>query len=116
MKITPQVKEESRRILADMQTSSQALSRVLPAAIGADAAEVIGPHLSDLYASAGRLRELIERLGQVKPSERRDVRSALLSIETELYEVLERHRTQLKEPLTATVKRLFAEEKGERTT
>ncbi len=116
MKVTPQVNEESRRISADMQTSSQALSRVLPSAIGTDAAEAIRLHLSDLYASAGRLRELIERLGQVDPSDRQAVRSALLSIETELYEVLERHRTQLKKPLTATVKRLFAEEEAKRTT
>jgi hypothetical protein len=103
------------RLKKDAAAASRALTRVLAPALGEEAAQPIVFYLSQLSAAAGHLRILIEQLGRVRPSNRPAIRRALLSIETQVYEVVERYKSQLKRPLTTTVKRLYAKGDGNRT-
>jgi hypothetical protein len=103
------------RLKKDAVAASRALTRVLTPALGEEGARPIVFYLSELFASAGQLRVLIEQLSRVRPSNRLAARRTLLSIETQVYEVIERHRSQLKKPLTSAVKRLYAQGDGRRT-
>lgn len=109
MRMSPVERKDTERLKNDSGATRRALRRVLPPTLGEETAQPIVFYLAELFASTGRLRTLIDRLGTIRPSNRSAVHRTLQSIETQVYEVVERHRRQLKQPLNTAVKRLYAE-------
>ena len=109
MRLSPTLRKDKERLKKDAGSSRRALRRVLPPVVAEDVAGPLVFYLSELAASTERVRRLIVQLGRVRRSDRAAVRRALASIETQVFEVIERHKSQLRKPLRKAVRQLYAE-------
>lgn len=109
MKVSVGARKDSARRKRETAAARRALRRVLDPALGEEAAQPVVFYLSELFASAGTLRTAIATLGKLNPSKRGAIRRTLLSVETQVVEVIARHTQEIKKPLRTAVKRLYSE-------
>lgn len=97
---------ESTRIQKDMRSANAAADRVLRSALGVDKGSELALHLADLYASAGSVRRIVERIGRMAPKSRAALRKHLRALDTFVFDISARHRSSLKRPLRAALRKL----------
>lgn len=109
MKVSVGARKDAVSRKRETAAARRALRHVLDPVLGETAAQPVVFYLSELFASAGKLRTAIETLGKLDPSKRGAIRRTLLSVETQVVEVIGRHTQEVKKPLRTAVKRLYSE-------